>query len=188
MLYCEKCKRLCEDGRCPICDSENLRDARPSDFCFLTECDERTGEMLKDALEQDGINCALLPFGSGVRAAFGLSLGNYAVFVPFEHYEVANEIFALFNDDFTDDLKGALLENISRWHLKKPTFEKKLRKKLKFDADKDFFDCIKEAINVSDEISDEGLITTCVEGGHYIAVKTGGKIIWFNSATYEIIV
>ena len=61
-------------------------------------------------------------------------------------------------------------------------------KKLKLRSPDDIFDKVAEQVDKSDSISDNGVISSCIEGGHYILIKTDELSFWFNSATYEIFV
>ncbi len=186
MKYCENCRALCQDDCCEICESTELRDVRPEDYCILTECAEDFGGLLKYTLADMDIPCALMPFGNGARSAFGLNLGNYRVFVPYRFYEESKDVLDQLTYDPTEDFRKDLLENEGKWHINGKFAQKRMRRKLKIAENEDLLSCIKHEVVHATEISDDGVITSCTEGGHYIALKINERKVWFNSATYEI--
>lgn len=186
MLYCENCGCLCQDDICPLCDNEALREVRDDDFCILIECEESMAGMIKGALDDMQIECALVPFGNGARSALGLNLGNYRVYVPYRHYDAAWSLTEDFSTDPTEDLRKKLLENRSRWHATSNFAAKRLKKKLGLGADEDLMACICQAVESAEEILDQGAIGGSAEGGHYLKLAVRGKGIWFDSATFEI--
>ena len=188
MKYCENCMTLCASECCEVCGNLQVREVTSKDFCFLLECEETFGEMLKPILDETNIACELIPAGNGARSAFGLRLGNYRVYVPYQQYETAQEILKDLWDDPADDLREDLLENADRWHVKNDGALKKLRKKLALTEKEDFLAYVKDGVASAAEISDDGLISACTRGGHYISVKIKNQRIWFNSETYEIFI
>ena len=188
MYYCEECKELNEQMECESCGKRALRYVTHNDFCLLVTCEQTLGDMICFSLEENKIESAKIPFGDGARTALGLGLGNYAIYVPYKHYEQAREIAEYYTADPTIQIKKELLDNLDKWHVSSERAEKKIRKKLKLSDEQDLFDYVKGEVEVSQSISDEGLISTCTEGGHYILVRVSNriKIIWFNSKTFEI--
>ena len=126
MEYCEKCKVQCPEGRCPVCGSDRLREVQNNDYCLLTECSRNFGEMVRDVFEQNGIQGAFVPFGSGTRSALGLDLEQYRIYVPYERQEEARQIVECFCFDNTEDWREQLLANRSLWHVKKESALKKM--------------------------------------------------------------
>ena len=184
MLYCEKCKVLSDEQCCGTCGNENLRNAKNEDFCFLVACEEFFGEMFVDALKNEGINCAAVPFGNGVRSQLGLTLGNYQLFVPYAHYEKAQDILdSLSVMPSCDNLKNQILENMDKWHIERASTEKKIRKKFKFEKNVDLFQAIKERVQLANSIEDVGLM---FDGEHGLLVKYEGVALWFSATTYKI--
>lgn len=102
MKYCEKCNLLLTEQRCSICGNKKIRDVENGDFCFLIECEQTFGQMLKEIFEKDGIKCALVPWGDGVRTVFALQLDKYRVYVPYEHYDKSKETVDFFLSDKTE--------------------------------------------------------------------------------------
>ena len=186
MKYCENCKNICDVEQCSFCGNEQMRDVKRDDFCFLLECGETFGEMLRSALTDKNIECVLIPFGNGARSALGLNLGNYRVYVPYQHYERSQEILDTLSCDPAPELKQSLLENLEAWHVKSKRTIKKLRKKLGIAENDDVFGYIRDAVTNATKVSDAGLISSCLYGGHYIKVQIGNNTIWFNSVTYEL--
>lgn len=186
-LYCEKCKRLCASEKECDCGNQNLREATDQDYCFLLVADEMHSKMLHDCFINNGIDSVLVPTGDGYRNALGLSLGKYIIYVLYSQYEQAKEIVEFFDQDPTKDLKDDLIKHRESWHMNK-RMHKRLCKKLKLKSLDEVFDKVAELVDTADSISDNGVISSCVERGHYLLVKTGGVHFWFNSVTYEILV
>ena len=59
MLYCTKCRRVCEDsaGKCPHCKSARLRPAGGEDMAYLLGCGLYAAGRLEEALGAAGIPC-----------------------------------------------------------------------------------------------------------------------------------
>ena len=186
MKYCETCRVLCVSGSCPICENLDLRDVRVDDFCLLTECTDSFGKMLEFTLSEMNIKCVLVPFGNGAKSALGLKLGYCKVYVLYQHYAAAKDIVEELTYNPTDDLRKDLLANEESWYVKSKSALKKMRKKLRLSENQDLLACVKEAVLKASEISDDGVISSCTKGGHYISIKINDKKVWFNSATYEI--
>lgn len=187
MLYCERCKTICTNECCEFCGNKNLREAKNDDFCILTEIDETSAQMIEDALIEEGIKCVLIPSGNGARSAFGLSLGNYIIFVPFEHYEQAKDIKDSFYEDPTEKIREDLITNRGSWNIKKKNI-RKMCKKLKLKDPEILLDEVQKLICRATAISDEGLISSCLECGHYLRVQNEALNFWVNSITYEIFI
>ena len=186
-FYCESCKRLCVSEKECYCGNQNLREVTNQDYCFLLVADELRSQMLQDCFINDGIDCILVPMGDGYRSALGLSLGNYIVYVLYSQYEQAENIVEFFNQASINDLRDDLINHRESWHINKKMC-KRLSKKLKLKSSDDILDKVAELIDKADSISDNGLIISCVEGGHYIWVKAEEFKFWFNSVTYEIFI
>ena len=187
MLYCENCKRVCATENDCICGSGELREPKARDFCYLTEQNEMFACILEASLVDKGIECVLIPMGDGYRSALGLSLGKFIICVPYESYAEAQDTVDYFYQGLQDDLRNDLVEHRADWHIAHKRVEKKLRKKLGL-RDGDFFDCVHEVLGNAESITDDGAISSCEQGGHYISVRVGGVTFWFNSVTYEIFI
>ena len=187
MLYCENCKRVCVSERDCICGSDELREVTAQDYCYLLEVDETLARMFEEGFASDGIACVLVPSGNGCRSAFGLSLGNFIMFVQYRHYEQAKDAVDQYFQSIVDGIKSDLIEHRDRWNANKKT-QKKLRKKLKLADGEDFFDGIYNFLCNAESVSDDGVITTSEDFGHYISVRSEKVSFWFNSATYEVFI
>ena len=187
MKYCEKCNSIVTLKYCPACGNKTIREVTSDDFCFLIECGQMHGEMLKDALQEEKIRCALVPWGDGVRSKLGLKLENYKVYVPYEHYERAREILAFNNKTESDNIKELLLANKDKWNIANERAEKKLRKKLKIDDNVDIFEYIREGVKKSQDVKDRGFMGSFVPPAHGLTVKIGDVTLWFSAETFEII-
>ena len=189
MNYCEKCYHVSEGDVCAECGNPEVRETTADDMCFLTICEERIGEMLRDALEQDGIKVALVPFGSGVRTAFGMTLGSFEVYVPYGYREAAQNFLDTAIYDPTEELRSNLIDNRDKWHTVSKKVPKRLCKKFKLEKDADILSFAEDAVNRATSIKDDGFSSTCgSSSGNYISVTFDGKVFWFNSLTYEIFV
>ena len=187
MKYCEKCNTIVTLTCCPACGNKKIREVTSDDFCFLVECSQMYGEILKDALQEENIKCALLPWGNGVRSKLGLKLENYKIYVPYEHYERAREILAFYNESESDDIKELLLANKDKWNIANTHAEKKIRKRLKIDENIDIFEYIREGVENSQDVKDRGLMYSFVPPAHGLTVKIGDVTLWFSAETFEII-
>ena len=187
MKYCEKCNIIVTLNYCPACGNKKIREITSGDFCFLVECGQMHGEMLKDALQEEKIKCVLLPWGDGVRSKLGLKLENYKVYVPYEHYERAREILAFYNEAESDDTKELLLANKNKWHIANERTEKKIRKRLKIDGAVDIFEYIMEGVEQSQDVKDRGFMSSFVPPAHGLTVKINNVTLWFSAETFEII-
>ena len=54
-MYCEKCNRITEGDRCPVCRSRKMREPEAKDPCYLTEQDYVSSGILEDMLKQNNI-------------------------------------------------------------------------------------------------------------------------------------
>lgn len=69
MLYCTKCKAVCEDStaQCPNCNnSKALRQVNKEDYVFLHKADEYAAGLLKQDFENEGIAYKMEAFGKGM--------------------------------------------------------------------------------------------------------------------------
>lgn len=72
MQYCEKCRRLCEDGaaKCPGCRGGKLRPAGEKDMAFLCQCGLYMAQRLDQALTQAEIVHRVEDAGKGAYYTF----------------------------------------------------------------------------------------------------------------------
>lgn len=186
-FYCESCKRLCATKKECLCGNQALREVTARDYCFLIVADELHSEMLNDCFISNGIDSVLKPFGDGYRNALGLPLGNYIIYVLYSQYEQAKNLVEFFNQDSTNDLKQDLIKHREFWNVSK-RMHKRLCQKLKIKDANDVFDAVAKLVEKSNSISDDGAISSCIKGGHYISVNTDDFKVFFNSVTYEIFI
>ncbi len=107
-MYCEKCNRVFEADRCPVCRRSRVREPEAKDPCFLAEEDYLRSGMLADVLQQHGI-----PFlkkevmGAGMAIKVGPMLDRSRFYVPYEQLEnaraVADDLFAVAEPDTEND-------------------------------------------------------------------------------------
>ena len=187
MKYCEKCKCLVKGNICDICGSDSLREIRPDDFCLLSECDNRFGEMLKKAFYEEDITCALVPCGDGVRSRFALRLENVLVYVPYGCFEHAKQIlYELSDTDNTEHLRDELIDNFEKWNFEN---DKKLVKYAKFlglKAGDDIMVAILQIVSDSYAILDKGQ-SSSLSLGHYIYVRSENFNVMFASKSFTIL-
>lgn len=67
MLYCTKCRCVCEDStaKCPNCKSVKLREAGENDLVLLHRADQYTAQRLAELFDGAGVVYQLEPFGKG---------------------------------------------------------------------------------------------------------------------------
>ena len=67
MLYCTKCRGVCQDSvsRCPNCKSSKLRPVEEEDLVRLYRVDQYTASLLEKRLSQEGVVFRLEPFTTG---------------------------------------------------------------------------------------------------------------------------
>lgn len=92
MNFCEGCNIACSGERCPKCGRKKLRAVNEDDFCLVAQVDRIFGENLKDHLENENIECALMPYGTGVRSKFALPLESYLLYVRYKNSEYVRQI------------------------------------------------------------------------------------------------
>ena len=97
-MYCEKCCRIIEADRCPVCKSKRVREPEAKDPCFLTEQDYLSSGILEDLLKQNGIPYLKKDvMGAGLAIKVGPMLERSRFYVPLEQLEsaraVAEEVF-----------------------------------------------------------------------------------------------
>ena len=89
-MYCEKCCRIIDAGRCPVCRHSRVREPEPKDPCFLTEQDYLSSGMLEDVLKQNGIHFLRKDvMGAGLAIKVGPMLDRGRFYVPYEELQNA---------------------------------------------------------------------------------------------------
>ena len=84
-MYCEKCSRIVEADRCPVCHSRKTREPEARDPCYLTERDYISSGMLEDVLNQNHIPYLKKDvMGAGMAIKVGPMLERSRFYVPFE--------------------------------------------------------------------------------------------------------
>ena len=92
-MYCEKCKRIFEEEKCPVCRHSQVREPEAGDLCFLTEQDYVSSGILEDVLKQDGIPYLRKDvMGAGMAIKVGPMLERSRFYVPFEQLENAASV------------------------------------------------------------------------------------------------
>lgn len=99
MQYCEKCRRVCEEGaaKCPNCHSQKLRPAGEGDMAFLCGCDLYAAQRLSETLEAAGIPHRMENAGNA-HAYFSFDSSSMPtdqhIYVAFGQMEQAKELSA----------------------------------------------------------------------------------------------
>ncbi len=100
LLYCEKCQIVFESTECPICGSSTLREVHLNDPCFLCEKPIMWAEMLKSALQDNGIPVIFQKkLGAGLALKIGYLNECAKVYVPFSCLKEATDIRNTFFGD-----------------------------------------------------------------------------------------
>ena len=99
MLYCNKCRRVCEDacGKCPHCKSAKLRPVGGADQVFLCGSDLYAAGRLEEALTAAGIACQVeeASKGQGYFTFDSQSMPtDKNIYVPFDSLDAAKNIAA----------------------------------------------------------------------------------------------
>ena len=84
MNFCESCNIACNDER--AVDGE--------DFCLAGRVERAFGNTLKEHLQNENIDCVLMPYGAGVRARFALPLESYLIYVRYKNLEYVRQIIS----------------------------------------------------------------------------------------------
>lgn len=186
VFYCDNCFAISGKDYCPVCGTKKIRAVNAEDFCLLLETDAQYCNEIITAFEDEDLPYSAMPYGSGIESKFGLPLSKYRLFVPFARYDRAKEIVNELENFRTEKLRSGILENSDRFHVLKAT-EKKIRKKLKISNNTGFFVWCENVVKTAYRIIDEGSITDCRQGGHYLFCYAKDVTLAVNSATYEII-
>lgn len=103
MLYCQKCKHLCEDStvKCPNCKSKRLREPGESDTVWLTSQNFIFGGIIEELLADNGIPCMKLgEKGEGLSVTLGYVAEIFDFYVPFSAHERALSLLEqIMNED-----------------------------------------------------------------------------------------
>ena len=98
-MYCEKCNRIIEANRCPVCNSRKIREPEAKDPCYLTEQDYISSGILEDMLKQNNIPYLKKDvMGAGMAIKVGPMLERSRFYVPFEQL---NSAIAIMEDLFS---------------------------------------------------------------------------------------
>ena len=91
--YCENCQLVYDGDRCPACGSKKGREPRETDSCFLCEKQILWGEVLEDALKQNGIPVVFRKrLGIGLALKVGPMMEWVKVYVPYARLEESRAI------------------------------------------------------------------------------------------------
>lgn len=186
MNFCETCRRVSEQASCENCGRRRLRQVREDDYCFFIEERASYCRALTDTLKQSSIPCVELPCGSGVESNYALPLANRQVFVPFGFLEAAKKVISDIQESETEALRADLLENAGMLFLSQK-LQRKLTKKLRLARDSDVSAYCVELIKTAHRITDKGLITSSLVGGHYLFCFSEHATLSINSKTYEVL-
>ncbi|MCM1296105.1 MAG: hypothetical protein NC311_11240 [Muribaculaceae bacterium] len=62
------------------------------DFCLVAKVDKFFGDILKENLENENIECVLMPYGTGVNAKFALPSESYLLYVRYKNLGYVRQI------------------------------------------------------------------------------------------------
>ena len=92
-MYCEKCNRIIDAGRCPFCKSRKVREPEAKDPCYLTEQDYIYSGILEDLLKQNNIPYLKKDvMGAGMAIRVGPMFERSRFYVPFEQLDSATGV------------------------------------------------------------------------------------------------
>lgn len=92
MNFCEGCNLAWEGERCPKCGRKKLRAVNEEDFCLVAQVERTFGDQLKEDLENEDIECVLMPYGTGVKSKFALPLESYLLYVRYKKLDHVRQI------------------------------------------------------------------------------------------------
>lgn len=92
MNFWEGCNVACKDERCPKCGRRKLRAVNDDDFCLVAKVDRLFGDNLKVNLENENMECVLIPYGTGVNSMFALPLESYLVYVRYKNLDYVRQV------------------------------------------------------------------------------------------------
>lgn len=69
-----------------------MRAVDDDDFCLVAKVDRFFGDNLKYNLENENIECVLMPYGTGVNSTFALPLENYLLYVRYKNLDYVRQI------------------------------------------------------------------------------------------------
>lgn len=92
MNFCEGCNLAWEGERCPKCGRKKLRAVNEEDFCLVAQVERTFGDHLKADLENEDIECVLMPYGTGVKSKFALPLESYLLYVRYKKLDHVRQI------------------------------------------------------------------------------------------------
>ncbi len=189
MKYCERCQNLCEGDYCINCNNTEIREVQNDDFCLFFERGVEFGDLFKEAMENSGAVCVLVPFGDGTLSRLGVKIG-YRVYVPYRYMDKAKNVYKLLDGRPTkDELKEKLLANIEGWFVANDKKLKRITKKLKLKKGSNVFDNILDMVKDADNIVFYRYINGFIEDDKDAVCVTRGKFsVWFNFETFEIII
>ena len=97
MQYCKNCQRLVDGEVCPHCRNTKLRVALDADFCLVAEVPYMQAEMLKEVFSDNDIPCTERSvLGAGLTAELGVNVGRVRLYVPYDRFEPAQELYNAF--------------------------------------------------------------------------------------------
>lgn len=100
MNYCEKCNIVTEESYCPYCGNKKMREPNDCDYCFFTNLNAFNFEMFNEALKNNGIEVAYIPYYPQNTISFcnaGRASGR-KIYIKYKGLQTAHEIYDTFFD------------------------------------------------------------------------------------------
>ena len=112
MLYCPKCKALCEDSavRCPECGRRKLREPTQLDKVLLVTVTEMEAQRLEPVMKASGIPYEMHPSSiEGIPSIYNSAaiLSNQSFYVLLPQLEEAEKVVAKFRKEEAEAAKEA---------------------------------------------------------------------------------
>ena len=100
IYFCEKCFMASEEKQCHCCGRTNLRGVQQDDMCFVCEKPIIWGEMLVNALKDNGVPVNFTKrLGIGAAMKIGPTLDTIKIYVPYYYLEKSVHIVkSMFSD------------------------------------------------------------------------------------------
>ena len=99
--YCEKCGRITDSDRCPVCnDKTGLREPKHGDWCLLSEREGTFAELALGLLNRKHIPVATEPISERGMSISSSMPDMHRIYVPWERLHEAE---ALINSPYGDE-------------------------------------------------------------------------------------
>lgn len=186
MNYCADCYCAFDGDVCPVCGTDRVRKVNDGDFCFLTERDSIESDICDGALRANGIQCVTMPGLSGIEMSFAVPAFRRRLYVPFGQLMQAINVLKEAERLESEKTKSRLTENADKLKINDRLL-KKIKHVFALKSDEEVRSYCLGVINKATRIEEDGMISGCPYGGHYIFCHAPEAVLTLNSVTFEIL-